>query len=87
MSNDGTGFEKVVVRRTGDLDVETGSEPPEIRGSGDYGYGSDLQTPAFDGIHECLDPDEHDAKTHVATIWYDLDAWEYTSEYSGEGDR
>ncbi|WP_339105907.1 hypothetical protein [Haloterrigena salinisoli] len=84
MSNDGTGFEKVVVRRAGDLGVDTDPEPPEIRGPGDSGSGSDLQTPAFNEIRERVDLDEHDAKTHVATIWYDPDTWEYTVEYSVE---
>jgi hypothetical protein len=82
-----TGYEKVVVRRAGDLGTTTDSEPPAIQGVGDYGWGTDLKSPAWDKVKEKIDPDDFDPKTHVATIHYDLDAWEYTIEYLVEVER
>lgn len=87
MSDDATGFEEIVVRRAGDLGSSTDSEPPTIRDTGDHGWGSDLKTPAWDEIREKVDPDNHEPKTHVATVRYDLDAWEYTIEYRVEVSR
>jgi len=87
MSEDATGFEEIVVRRAGDLCSTTDSEPPGIRGPQDHGWGTDLKTPAWDDVRENVDPAEYEAKTHVATVHYDLDAWEYTIEYLVEIDR
>ncbi|PGF13810.1 hypothetical protein CP556_25110 [Natrinema sp. CBA1119] len=87
MSEDGAGFEEVVVRRAGDLGVDSESEPPTIRGPGDHGWGDDLKTPAWNEVREKIDPADYDAKTHVATIHYDLDAWEFTIEFFVEVDR
>ncbi|MDS0478675.1 hypothetical protein [Natrinema sp. 1APR25-10V2] len=85
--DDGTGYEEVVVRRVGDLGYTNDSEPPGIRGLGDHGWGTDLKTPAWDEVRKKIDPGDYEPKTHVATIHYDLDAWEYTIEYLVEVDR
>ena len=83
-NDDGTGFEEVVVRQAGDLGVTVDSEPPLIRGVKDHGWGDDLKVPAWRSVREKIDPSDHNPKTHVATIHYDLDAWEYTIEYHVE---
>lgn len=82
-----TGVEEVVVRRAGDLGVSPDSEPPLIRDVGDYGWGTDLKTPAWEQVREQIDPADHPAKTHVATIHYDLDAWEFVVEFLVEVER
>lgn len=87
VQDDGTGFEEVVVRRAGDLGVDSESERPTIRGPGDRGWGNDLKTPAWDEVRTMINPTEYEPKTHVATIHYDLDAWEYTVEFFVKVDR
>lgn len=80
-----TGYTEVVVAEGVDGSPEfrktIDSEPPEIRDVGDYGWGTDLKTPAWDDVRDRLDPDDGELGMHVATIHYDLDAWEYRVEY------
>lgn len=77
---DGVGFVEAVVRENGDLGKTVDSEPPEIRDVGDFGCG-ELTTAAFDEIREAADLDRHDPHTVVATIWIDLDEWDYSIEW------
>ena len=87
MSEDKTGYEKIVVREAGDLGSSTDSEPPGIRDEGDHGWGTDLKTPAWDAVREKIDPEDYEPKTHVATIHYNLDEWDFVIEYLVEVDR
>lgn len=87
-----TGYEEIVVSDDGvdtDLELRTTveSEPPSIRDHGDYGWGDDLKVPAWDAVRDVIDVEAHDAGAHVATIHYDLDAWDYTIEFLVETDR
>lgn len=85
MSDDATGYEIVTVRENSrgenDIGISLHSEPPEIRGTQDYGFGTDLRTPAANEIRERLDLEEHDGGERIARIRYDLDAWTYDVEY------
>lgn len=76
-----TGYERVVVADDGYLGVSNDSEGPKIRGLGDHGWGDDLKVPAWNEIRERFDPEELEAGTHVATIYYDLDRWGYRIEW------
>ena len=85
--SDVTGFEEVTVRRAGDLGRSHDSDLPTTRGPRDYGWGTDLKSPAWDEVKAKIDPADYDPKMHVATIHYDLDAWEYTIEYHVDVER
>jgi len=82
---DATGYQEVVVAEGVDGAPEfrktVDSEPPSIRDVGDWGWGTDLQTPAWDDVRERLDPTDYELGAHVATIHYDLDDWGYRVEY------
>lgn len=85
MNDDATGYEIVTVRENSrgenDIGISLHSEPPEIRGTQDYGFGTDLRTPAANEIRETLDLEEYDGGERIARIRYDLDAWTYDVEY------
>lgn len=61
------------------------SSPPTV-GRG-IRLGFLLKTPAFDDVRDAVDLEAHEPGTHVATIHYDLDAWEYTVEFLVETNR
>lgn len=80
-----TGYQEVVVAEGVDGAPEfrktVDSEPPTLSGLKARGWGTDLQTPAWDDVRDRLDPADYELGTHVATIHYDLDAWEYRVHY------
>lgn len=77
---DGVGYVEAVVRENGDLGKTVDSEPPAIRGVKDRGCG-ELRSAAFDEIREVLDLSKYEPHTVVATVWIDLDAWDYAVEW------
>ena len=83
-----TGYQEIVVAEGVDGSPEfrktTDSEPPTLSGLKSRGWGTDLQTPAWNDVRDRLDADDFELGTHVATIHYDLDAWEYRVEYHVE---
>ncbi len=83
--SDPTGFEKIVVSDSpdGSLRIQTSADSklPTIRNVGDQGWGDDLKMPAWGEIREYLDPADYEPGEHIATIQYDLAAWEYQIEY------
>lgn len=84
MTGDGRGYEIVTVRDGPnglDLGISTESEPPEIRGVGDHGVGTDLEVPAYDEIRAAVDLEELEPGTEIARVEYDLDSWTYEVEY------
>lgn len=90
-NEEAAGHHKVVIRENSrgerDLGYTTGSDPPTSRSPADYGWGTELKTPAFDDVRDVVDLEAHEPGTHVATIHYDLDAWEYTVEFLVETNR
>jgi len=80
-----TGYQEVVVAEGVDGSPEfrktVESEPPTLSGLKARGWGTDLQTPAWDDVRERLDPTDYELGTHVATIHYDLNVWEYRVDY------
>ena len=80
-------YEKIVVRSAGDLAISTDSEPPDTRDEDDRDWGGDLKTPAWDAMRENINPSDYEPNTHVATIHYDLDEWDFVIEYLVEVDR
>ena len=80
-------YEKIVVRSAGDLAISTDSEPPDTRDEDDRDWGGDLKTPAWDAMRENINPSDYESNTHVATIHYDLDEWDFVIEYLVEVDR
>lgn len=80
-----TGYTEVVVAEGVDGSPEfrktVESEPPGIRDVGDYGWGNDLKTPAWEEVRDRLNPADFEVGTQVATIHYNLDAWEYHIQY------
>jgi len=87
MTDDNMRYEKIVVREAGDLDSSTDSEPPDTRGEGDRDQGVDLKTLAWDAVRENINPSDYEPQTHVATIHYDLEEWDFVIEYLVEVDR
>jgi len=87
MSKDSMRYEKIVVREAGGLGSTTDSEPPDIRDESNHGWRMDLKTPAWDAVRANINPGEYEPKTHVATIHYDLDEWDFVIEYLVEVDR
>jgi len=87
MSEDNMRYEKIVVREAGDLGSSTDSEPPDIHDADDHGRRMDLKTPAWDAVRANINPSDYEPKTHVATIHYDLDEWDFVIEYLVEVDR
>lgn len=85
VSDDATGYEIVTVREKSRgeraLGIAHDSELPEMRGPEDWGCGDDLMVPAYEEIKETLDLEEYEIGEHVATIWYDFDAWTYDVEF------
>lgn len=80
-----TGYQDIVVAEGVDEAPEfrktVDSEPPTLSGLKARGWGTDLQTPAWDDVRERLDPADYELGTYVATIHYDLDDWSYRVEY------
>jgi len=85
MTDEATGFEDIVVAEGVDGSPEfrttVESEPPTLSGLKARGWGTDLKTPAWDDVRDRLDPTDFELGARVATIHYDLDAWEYRVEY------
>lgn len=77
---DGVGYVEAVVRENGNLGKTTDSEPPAIRGPEDHGCG-ELRGAAFEEIRAAIDLSNYEPHTVVATVWIDLDAWDYAVEW------
>lgn len=83
------GYERVRVRRAGDLGVDPDSQTPEARGLKYHGWGTDLKAPAWDEVRDRLadrgvDVAKLAPKTHVATIEYNLYDWTYSIRWELE---
>ena len=87
MGKNNMRYEKIVVRETDDLGSSTDSEPPDTRDEGDHDRGVDLKTPAWEAVRENINPSDYEPQTHVATIHYDLDKWDFVIEYLVEVSR
>lgn len=85
MTKNEEGFHEVVVARASNGRPEfrkgAGSVAPKAKPGEHFGWGSDLQQPAWNEILQNLNSEHYEIGEHVATIHYNLDSYEYDIDY------